>query len=125
MGQRGDFGRDDNMEIQNNWFFSEFLTEDFDLFGDFAGKNRQNLGLNRNGCKNSKKIRGIIWSFCKVNPSDQQKFGLNPPGGRKISEKIGAHPQKLKLNPSAPAKSRNKLVGIVKNSEKFAAALQG
>lgn len=53
MGQRGDFGRDDNMEIQNNWFFSEFLTEDFDLFGVFAGENQQNLGLNRDGLKNS------------------------------------------------------------------------
>ena len=40
------------MEIQNNWFFSEFLTEDFDLFGDFAGKNRQNLRIIREGRKN-------------------------------------------------------------------------
>ena len=53
MGQRGCFEKDDNMEIQNNWFFSEILTEDFDLFGVFAGKNQQNLGLNRDGLKNS------------------------------------------------------------------------
>ena len=53
MGQRGCFEKDDNMEIQNNWFFSEILTEDFDLFGVFAGGNRQNLGLNRDGLKNS------------------------------------------------------------------------
>lgn len=53
MGQRGCFEKDDNMEIQNNWFFSEILTEDFDLFGVFAGGNQRNLGLNRGGLKNS------------------------------------------------------------------------
>ena len=41
------------MEIQNNWFFSEILTGDFDLFGVFAGGNRQNLGIIREGRKNS------------------------------------------------------------------------
>lgn len=53
MGQRGCFEKDDNMEIQNNWVFSEILTEDFDLFGVFVGENQQNLGLNRDGLKNS------------------------------------------------------------------------
>lgn len=52
MGQRGRFEKDDNKVIQNNWFFSEFLLADFDLLGDLAGENRQNLGLSRVKRKN-------------------------------------------------------------------------
>lgn len=40
------------MEIQNNSIFSEFLMENFDLFGVFTSENRQKLGLIRDGRKN-------------------------------------------------------------------------